>query len=45
MGRTDVGVNWFLNEQWVLAPVVGYAGAKHSNHIFIGGVHVAYYFE
>jgi hypothetical protein len=45
MGRADLGVNLFLTEQWALAPVIGYAGAKHSNDIFMGGVHIAYYFE
>ena len=44
-GRFEAGVNWFLNEQWALAPVAGYAVAPRSNHIVYGSLHVVYYFE
>lgn len=45
LGRLDAGANFFLNEQWAIAPSVGYAGAKHSNHIIMGNIGVVYYFE
>jgi hypothetical protein len=44
-GRVDAGVNFFLTEQWAIAPAIGYIGAAHSNDIFTGRVGVVYYFE
>jgi hypothetical protein len=45
MGRASAGVDFFLNEQVALSAIASYAGAKHSNHVYIGSLGVTYYFE
>jgi hypothetical protein len=43
MARFDGGVTYFLDEQLALRAGVGYAVAKHSNHLLLGNVGVVYY--
>ena len=45
MGRFGLGSDVFLTEQVALTMTVSYAVAKHSNHVVIGSLGVAYYFE
>ncbi len=45
MARLGAGTNFFLTEQWAIAPSFGYAVAKHQNHILLGNIGVVYYFE
>jgi hypothetical protein len=45
MGRFDLGMTFFLTDQWGLRGGVSYAVAKHSNHLLLGNAGVIYYFE
>ena len=45
MGRINAGSNFFLDEQWAVAPSVSYAVAKHHNNVFLANLGVVYYFE
>ena len=45
MGRFGAGTNYFLTEQWAIAPSIGYAVAKHHNNVLLGNIGVIYYFE
>jgi hypothetical protein len=45
MGRFDAGVTYFLNETLGLRAGVGYAVAKHSNHLLLGNAGIIYYFD
>ena len=44
MGRINAGSNFFLTEQWAVAPSVSYAGAKDKD-VFLANLGVVYYFE
>ena len=45
MGRADAGVTYFLSETFGLRGGVGYAIAKHSNHLLLANAGLIYYFE
>ena len=45
MGRINAGSNFFLDEQWAIAPSVSYAVAKGNQNIFLANLGVVYYFE
>lgn len=44
-GRFDGGVTIFIDEQLAFRTGVGYAVAKHSNHVLLGNVGLIYYFQ
>jgi opacity protein-like surface antigen len=45
MGRFDAGVTFFLSETLGLRGGVGYAVAKHSNHLLLANAGIIYFFE
>jgi hypothetical protein len=45
MGRFELGMTYFLNEQLGLRAGFGVAVAKHSNRLLLGNFGIIYYFE
>lgn len=45
MGRVDLGLTFFMTDQWGFRGGVGFASAKHSNHVLLGNAGVIYYFQ
>jgi hypothetical protein len=45
MGRFSAGADFFLTEQWAVAPSLSYAVASHDNNVLLGSLGVVYYFE
>ena len=45
MGRFDLGMTFFMTDQWGFRGGVGFATAKHSNNMLLGNAGIIYYFQ
>ena len=45
LARFGVGTNYFLTEQFAIAPSLGYAVGAHNNNILLANIGLVYYLE